>query len=444
MSEKKYLTSPPETTALPKGIPYIIGNEFAERFSFYGMRGILVIFMTKYLVDREGQLAVMSEDEAVEWFHDFVFWAYATPVLGAFLSDVFLGKYRTIILLSIVYCLGHLALALDETQLGLFLGLTLISIGAGGIKPCVSAHVGDQFGVANQQRISTVFGWFYFSINLGAALSSIVTPLLLDRVGPWLAFGVPGLLMFLATLAFWFGRHTFVHVPAGGIEFLKETFSTEGLKALGKLSILYVFVTMFWSLFDQSSSKWVLQADQMDREIFGITLLPSQIQAANPILILILIPMFSYVIYPAINRVFKLNPIRKIAIGLFLAAVSFTIPAFVELAIQSGSKPHIGWQALAYIVLTAAEVMVSITFLEFSYTQAPRKMKSVIMSLFFLSVAAGNKFTSMVNKFIQNDDGTSKLEGADYYWFFTAAMLGAAVLFSIVGKFYREKTYIQE
>jgi len=88
--------------------------------------------------------------------------------------------------------------------------------------------------------------------------------------------------------------------------------------------------------------------------------------------------------------------------------------------------------------------MVSITYLEFTYTQAPRKMKSVIMSVFFLSIALGNKFTSLVNKFIQNEDGTSKLEGADYYWFFTVAMLAAAVLFSIVGKFYREKTYIQE
>lgn len=441
---KKYLTSPPEITGLPKGIPYIIGNEFAERFSFYGMRGILVVFMTKYLVDRQGELATFSDEQALEWFHNFVFWVYATPVIGALLSDVFLGKYRTIMLLSIVYCLGHLALALDETQLGLSIGLSLIAVGAGGIKPCVSAHVGDQFGKTNQNRISTVFGWFYFAINLGAALSSIVTPLLLDKVGPWLAFGVPGVLMFMATVAFWLGRHTFVHVPPGGIGFLKETFSHDGLKALGKLSILYIFGMMFWSLFDQSSSKWVLQAEHMDREILGVTLLPSQIQATNPILILILIPTFSFWIYPAINRVFKLTPIRKIAIGLFIAAVSFTIPAFVEVAIQAGGQPSIGWQILAYIVLTASEVMVSITFLEFSYTQAPRKMKSVIMSVFFLSIALGNKFTSLVNKFIQNEDGTSKLEGADYYWFFTVAMLAAAVLFSIVGKFYREKTYIQE
>lgn len=444
MAESKHLTSPPDTKKLPRGIPYIIGNEFAERFSFYGMRGILIIFMTKHLVNRQGEPALMQDTDALVWFHNFVAAVYLTPVLGALLSDIFLGKYRTIISLSIVYCLGHLALAIDETEAGLLVGLTLIAFGAGGIKPCVSAHVGDQFGKSNQDRISRVFGWFYFSINLGAFLSSIATPLLLKHCGPSWAFGVPGVLMLLATIAFWLGRNTFVHVPAGGMSFVKETFSSEGRKAIGRLVPLYLFVTIFWSLFDQSSSKWVLQADKMDRVVFGVELLPSQIQAVNPILILILIPVFSYVIYPAINRVFRLNEIRKIAIGMFLAALSFVIPAFAESAIQAGETPHISWQIFAYVVLTAAEVMVSITFLEFSYTQAPRKMKSVVMAVFFLSITAGNYFTSLVNYFIQNEDGTVKLAGEDYYFFFAAVMLGAAVLFSAVGKFYRGKTYIQE
>jgi len=443
MAESKYLTSPPDTKNLPRGLPYIIGNEFAERFSFYGMRGILVIFMTKYLVDGQGELATMQESDALVSFHNFVAAVYLTPVLGALLSDIFLGKYRTIILLSVVYCLGHLALAADETKVGLLVGLTLIAFGAGGIKPCVSAHLGDQFGKSNQDRISRVFGWFYFSINLGAFLSSLATPLVLEHFGPSWAFGVPGILMFLATIVFWLGRNTFVHVPAGGMAFVKETFSSEGLRAVGRLIPLYLFVTIFWSLFDQSSSKWVLQADKMDRVVFGVELLPSQIQAINPILILILIPVFSYVIYPTINRVFRLNEIRKIAIGMFLAALSFVIPAFAESAIQAGETPHISWQVFAYVVLTAAEVMVAITFLEFSYTQAPRKMKSVVMAVFFLSITAGNSFTSLVNYFIKNGDGTVKLAGENYYFFFAAVMLSAAVLFSVVGKFYRGKTYIQ-
>ncbi|MCH7685467.1 MAG: hypothetical protein IH899_02090, partial [Planctomycetes bacterium] len=109
-----------------------------------------------------------------------------------------------------------------------------------------------------------------------------------------------------------------------------------------------------------------------------------------------------------------------------------------------GYKPNIVWQLLAYLLLTSAEVMVSITCLEFSYTQAPKKVKSFIMALYLLSVSAGNAFTSAVNFFVQKPDGSSMLEGADYYWFFTAVMLGTALLFIGVAKMHRGKTYIQE
>lgn len=428
---------------MPRGIPYIIGNEAAERFSFYGMRTILVVFMTKHLLDSDGNPAPMSEEEAKSYFHLFVSAAYFFPILGALLSDVFLGKYRTIIALSIVYCLGHLALALGDTRVYLATGLILIAIGTGAIKPCVSAHVGDQFGQQNKHLISKVFGWFYFSINLGAFVSTWMTPILLEKVGPWLAFGVPGVLMFLATVAFWAGRNTFIHVPPGGIGFVKECFSGIGAKAILNLIPIYVFVAMFWALFDQTGSAWVLQAEKMDRQLLGIEWLQSQIQAVNPIMILIYIPLFSYVIYPAVNTVFALTPIRKISIGLFITVISFAISGWIEMRITAGEAPNIVWQIVAYAVLTAAEVMVSITCLEFSYTQAPNKMKSFIMSLFLLSVAGGNIFTAAVNYFIQNEDGSSKLAGADYYWFFTAAMLATALGFLVVAKLYRGQTYIQ-
>src|SRR5580704_9475175 len=127
---------------MPPGVPYIVGNEAAERFSFYGMRSILSVFMTSYLMSASGKLAVMSDNEATGWFHEFVFGVYFLPIFGAIISDGLLGKYRTILSLSVVYCLGHFALALNDTRMGLFLGLLPIAIGSGGIKPCVSAHLG--------------------------------------------------------------------------------------------------------------------------------------------------------------------------------------------------------------------------------------------------------------------------------------------------------------
>jgi POT family proton-dependent oligopeptide transporter len=406
--EQAYASAPQATDKMPGGIPYIIGNEAAERFSFYGMKAILVIFMTKYLMDSSGYADVMSGAEARTWYHFFTSAVYFTPIFGAIIADYFLGKYKTILSLSIVYCLGHLALALDETRFGLTLGLTLIAIGAGGIKPCVSAHVGDQFGKKNHHLLEKVFGWFYFSINLGAFSSSLLTPVLLKAYGPSIAFGIPGGLMLLATWVFWLGRGRFIHIPAGGKDFVKEVFSGDGLKSVSSLFLIYLFVAMFWALFDQTGSSWVLQAQRMDRVWLGIEWLPSQIQAINPILIMAFIPLFSFVIYPALNKVFPLTPLRKISIGLFVTVPAFLIPAWIEMQLTNGIQPNIVWQLLAYAIITAAEVFVSITCLEFSYTQAPKKMKSFVMAFFLMSVSFGNLFVAVVNFVIQDHKVISK------------------------------------
>ena len=439
-----YLTSPRASKSMPKGIPYIIGNELAERFSFYGMKTILIVFMTKHLMDSSGEYATMSPNEATYWYHMFTSAVYYTPIFGAILSDAFFGKYRTILALSIVYCLGHFALALDETRLGLMVGLTLVSIGAGGIKPCVSAHVGDQFGKTNSYLLEKVFSWFYLSINLGAFISTMLTPILLLHFGSKVAFGVPGILMLLATIVFWMGRNVFIHVPPGGIKFLKETFSKEGMTAILKLLPIYIFIAIFWALFDQTGSTWVIQAEHLDRYWLGIQWLPSQFQAVNPIMILIFAPTFAYFLYPKLNSLFELTPIKKISIGLFLAVPSFIIIGWLQSQIDAGLTPSIAWQVLAYAILTASEVFVSITCLEFSYTQAPKTMKSFIMGLFLMSVALGNTFTAIVSAFIVNEDGSLILSGADYFYFYAKLMFVTATLFLFVVKYYKPKTYLHQ
>jgi len=442
-NEARYRSAPAPIDRTPPGIPYIVGNEAAERYSYYGMRAILVIFMTKFLMNAEGELDLMTDEQAKAWFHGFVTAVYFFPIFGAVLSDAFLGKYRTIIVLSIVYCLGHLTLALDDTRAGLGLGLGLIAVGSGGIKPCVSAHVGDQFGTRNARLLPKVFGWFYFSINVGALASILFAEPLLNRFGPSVAFGVPGVLMTLATVVFWMGRDKFVHVPPGGVAFLREVFSREGLAALGKLFIIYSFIAMFWALFDQQGSAWVLQAERMDRH-FIVNWDPSQAQWLNPALVLLFIPLFNRVIYPFFEGFWPLTPLRKISIGLFLTVPAFLLPAWLEARLDAGENVNIIWQLGGYMIITAAEILVSITALEFSYTQAPKRMKSFVMGGFLMSVAIGNLFTTAVNVFIQNPDGTSKLDGPTYYLFFAAAMAVTAVLFVPVAVWYKERTYIQD
>jgi len=506
MPTTPYLSAPVKTAGMPPGVPYIIGNEAAERFSYYGMNSILVVFMTQYLMDARGHLDLMSKEMADAWYHTFVSAVYLLPLLGAILADAVLGKFRVIIMLSIVYCGGHLALALGHTRLGLALGLSLIALGAGGIKPCVSANVGDQFGASNQHLLSRVFSWFYFSINFGSSFSTLLIPLLLEPYhgdaefaarlpswaaaalqkahGPGIAFGLPGILMLIATVVFWLGRKKFVHIPPTGLKnYLAEFFNWEALKILGNrlmriyrlgrksfdhtppagwmkclagifnrqtlkilgnLLIPVPFVAMFWALWQQNFSSWILQAKNMDRHLFGHEWLPAQIQTVNPIFILLMLPLFSYAIYPAIEKGFRLTPLRKIGLGLFVTAGAFAIVAWIQWLIDAGQKPNIIWQVLAFVVLTAGEVMVSVTHLEFAYTQAPKKLKSLVMCTYLGAVSLGNMFTAAVNFFIQNPDKTVKLQGASYFYFFVFVMLGTALLFVLLARFYKGQTYIQD
>jgi len=446
-----------KANTMPSGIPYIIGNEAAERYSFYGMKAILFIFLTEYIRNASGQLDVLSGPSAKFWFHLFVFSAYIISFAGAFLSDIFLGKYRTIIYLSIVYVIGHFVLALFETHTGFFVGCGLIAIGAGGIKPCVSAHVGDQFEDHNKHMLEKIFLWFYLSINIGATIAYLTAePILRNEyltergINATVAFGLPGILMLIALIIFWLGRKHFISIkPAGWKLYRQELFSAKGAKIVLKLIPLYIFLAVFWSLFDQTGSSWVEQAqsDLMNKTVnlgfFSFDFLPSQIGFINPLCILIFIPLCAVVIYPFLRNVMNLTYMKKIWIGLFIMVLSFAIISWVQTNMDNGIAMSIGWQILAYVLLTMAEVFVSITALEFSYTQAPNSMKSFVMSFYLVAVAIGNLFTSLINLFIQNADGTSKLAGASYFWFFTALMLVTAVLFTIMVLKYKETAYIQ-
>jgi POT family proton-dependent oligopeptide transporter len=467
MAKAQYLTAPLKTDKMPPGVPFIVGNEAAERFSYYGMNGILVYFMTKYLLDSHGAPAPMADAQAEGWYHTFVSCAYFLPLLGAFLADAILGKYRTILFLSIVYCFGHLALALNQTRLGLVIGLGLIALGVGGIKPCVSANVGYQFGASNQHLLTRVYSWFYFSINFGSAFSTLLIPWMLDPYqvtadqratmpswlvtllerlhGPHIAFGTPGILMLIATIIFWAGRKRFVHLPPAGLaRYVQEIYRPENLKALGNLLILVPFAAMFWALWQQNFSSWVIQSEKMDRHLFGIDWKPAQIQTVNPLFLLAMLPLFSYVIYPALDKVVRMTPLRKFGLGLFTMTFSFLVVALIQLRIDAGQTPHIIWQILAFLFLTAAEIMVSVTHLEFAYIQAPKALKSLVMCTYLGAIALGNVFTAAVNFLIQNPDGSVKLKGASYFFFFVAVIFATTLLFAFFARFYQGKTYIQD
>lgn len=443
----------------PSGLPFIIGNEAAERFSYYGMKAILVTFMTTQLINAQGHSDVMNEAEATAWFHYFGMANYFFPIIGALVADVIWGKYRTIFYLSIVYCIGHGVLACNDTRSGLFVGLLLIAIGAGGIKPCVSAHAGDQFTSENKSLLPKMFSIFYFSINVGAFSSSLLTPIFLDSYGPEIAFGIPGVCMVIATIVFWLGRHRFRAVPPVGWRAYRTIFSNpEARTALKRVSILFLHISVFWSIFDQMGSAWVIQATKMQRSftvpayspiLSGLTfeLLPAQIQALNPILILLLIPLFSYVIYPLCSRCVPMYAIRKILLGMICTAIAFALSGLAQIRIDQGLDVSILWQCAAMLVLTIAEIMVSITALEVAYTKAPQGSKSIVMGLFYLSVSLGNFITALVNQLLDTVRDISALSGSGYYFFFSLLMIVTTCslwLFVHRSQYWRTELYFLE
>ncbi|WP_184549396.1 MFS transporter [Mucilaginibacter sp. FT3.2] len=459
---------------IPRSVPFIIGNEFAERFSFYGMRSILAVFLVHQFFSHENSVEANAHSNSIN--HMFSTLVYATPLLGAILADWFFGKYRVILIGSLIYTVGHFLLSMFDANLaGFQTGLIIIAFSAGAIKSCVSANVGDQFDHSNQHLMSTIYSWFYFSINAGSMVSLFLIPLIYDKFGAAWAFGVPGILMALATAIFFSGRKSYVKLPAKGINkanFVSVSLYTlrckinpkepgkaaweqaetkygyekvDGIKAVWRVMAVFAFIPVFWSLWDMNSAEWVLQSTQLDLSlgIFGWHILPSQIQTVNAVFLLAMIPLFNFVLYPLATKLgLKLTPLRKIGFGLLVTAGSFVIIALLQEKVDNGLHPSVWWQILAYLVLSAGEVLVSLVGLEYAYTQSPVSMKSTMTAIWYFTYSVGSFFNTIVNNSISAHGYFARYTGASFFWLFVEICLGFFVIFLFVSPRLKEKAYL--
>jgi POT family proton-dependent oligopeptide transporter len=249
--------------------------------------------------------------------------------------------------------------------------------------------------------------------------------------------------MIVATLRLWLGCRAFVHVPAQPRRMLRDLRSRETIAVLAKLVSIYFFVSLFWALCDQTGSSWVLQAERMSRRFLGVEWYAAQVQAVNPALVLIFVPLFARVIYPRWSRVMTPSSVRKLALGMLLASIAFAIPMWVETRIAAGAVPNVGWQIAAYVLLTAAEALVSVTALEFSYTQAPNSLKSSMMAMYLLTIAMGNWLTAGINYVVAAGSVGAWLDGPRYYAFVAILMCAGAIALSVMTRGYRENVILQ-
>ncbi|XP_040340598.1 solute carrier family 15 member 2 isoform X3 [Herpailurus yagouaroundi] len=409
---------PPQPLSLPKkpppkicgsnyplSIAFIVVNEFCERFSYYGMKAVLTLYFLYFLH--------WNEDTSTSIYHAFSSLCYFTPILGAAIADSWLGKFKTIIYLSLVYVLGHVVKSLGalpilggqmvHTVLSL-VGLSLIALGTGGIKPCVAAFGGDQFEEKHAEERTRYFSVFYLSINAGSLISTFITPMLRGDVQCFgedcyaLAFGVPGLLMVIALVVFAMGSKIYRKPPPEGnivsqvvkciwfaisnrfnnrsgdipkrqhwLDWAAEKYPKQlimDVKALTRVLFLYIPLPMFWALLDQQGSRWTLQATRMNGNLGVFVLQPDQMQVLNPLLVLIFIPLFDLVIYRLVSKCgINFSSLRKMAVGMILASLAFAVAAAVELKINRMTPPQPGPQEIFLQVLNLADDEVKVTVL---------------------------------------------------------------------------------
>uniref|UniRef100_A0A8D2AVR9 Solute carrier family 15 member 2 n=1 Tax=Sciurus vulgaris TaxID=55149 RepID=A0A8D2AVR9_SCIVU len=392
-------------SSYPLSIAFIVVNEFCERFSYYGMKAVLTLYFLYFLH--------WNEDTSTSVYHAFSSLCYFTPILGAAIADSWLGKFKTIIYLSLVYVLGHVLKSLGaipvlggkvvHTILSL-VGLSLIALGTGGIKPCVAAFGGDQFEEKHAEERTRYFSVFYLSINAGSLISTFITPMLRGDVQCFgddcyaLAFGVPGLLMVIALVVFAMGSKMYKKPPPEGnivaqvikciwfaisnrfknrsedipkrqhwLDWASEKYPKHlilDVKALTRILFLYIPLPMFWALLDQQGSRWTLQATKMNGNLGFFVLQPDQMQVLNPFLVLIFIPLFDLVIYRLIAKCgISFSSLRKMAIGMILACLAFAVAAVIEIKINEMAPPQPGSQEIYLQILNLADDEVNVTVL---------------------------------------------------------------------------------
>lgn len=352
-------------------------HEVLERFSFYGMKSILSIYLNVYIG--------FNDDMATILYHLFVGLSYLTPIIGAVVADNYLGRFKTVIVVGLIYLLGHILMPLTAIRKnipGPLIGMCILAIGAGGIKSSVAAFGGDQIPDGNDKMIEKYFSLFYTAINLGAFVAQFVTPILSNDVScvdnhcyP-LGFGVPAATFLLTYLIFVAGKRTYNIVPSSksvlskfvhcvylGISrrfhkgrvqkyesFIDNAYPEyskdfiEDCKTALKIMIVFAPIPVFWALYDQQGSRWTLQAKYMNGKIGeNYFMKPEQIQAFNALFIIILIPIFDFIIYPLSQKLNLLvKPTSKLVSSYVVAAISFIIAGLLQIYIVKGQTIDFG------------------------------------------------------------------------------------------------------
>ncbi|KAJ9088967.1 hypothetical protein DSO57_1017747 [Entomophthora muscae] len=421
------------------GVYYILVSVVLERSCFFGIRNLLNVYLKAALG--------LAPHEAKSQVHLFVGLVYAFPLIGAMVSDSFLGKYRTILALFVLYLTGASLLALFSANgvlaqygeyplWGYYVPALLISMGAGGMMPCMVSHGGDQ--IKDPVRLEGFFSTLYLGMSIGSLFGQYLTPYLKEYTvcfGSECYFGAYGasvLLLGMACTIFLLGRRQYVKTPApqmflpwhacclsfyafqrylvaspeerrirGSIlSFACDRYSPEFVREtqlIWRITTMFVPLVFAWMLYDQSSTEWQNQYERMDKNFLGLVLVPTEASTnINYVLVIFMVPFISQVVYPFLGRrVGHIKDTSKLLMGFLFIILAFVVSICLDLILErfpcsEGRCLNGAWQLPQWVLLAIGEAILSPIVYQFSYTEVGPKLKSCASSLSLLSVAIGN------------------------------------------------------
>jgi len=386
----------------PVGLAVLFFTEMWERFSYYGMRAILVLFIISPV--EKGGLG-WSNVDALALYGWYTMMVYVMGIPGGILADRWLGQKKMVMIGGLILCAGHGVLAIQDIN-AFYAGLVLIVIGVGGLKPNISTIVGGLYKDGDPRR-DRGFTIFYIGINMGAFLSSLIVPIVANKFGWHYGFGLAGIGMLFGQILFVWGQKYLK-----GIGDYKPPVKIEGSnrnKPLTKIEkdrlvvlfLSFIIIIVFWGAFEQAGGLMNIYAqNKIDRFLFGWEIPAGVFQAANSFFIITLGVAVAGFWSKRQRKGKESSSLFKMAIGTIIMGFGFF--AMAAASVQAGSEPFgkgvMIWLILAYLLHTIGELSLSPVSLSFITKLAPARYASIMMGVYFAFTGFGNKVAGLVGE----------------------------------------------
>jgi len=386
----------------PKGLSILFFTELWERFSYYGMRAILVLYLTRETLGDNPGLG-WSSTEALALYGWYTMLVYVMSIPGGIIADKWLGQKKTVFLGGMFIAAGHLTLAVNN-MVSFYTGLALIIAGVGCLKPNISTMVGGLYKQGDPQRDSG-FTIFYIGINIGAALAPLLVGYIGEVYGWHYGFGLAGIAMLIGQTVFLWGQKYLIDVgnfiPVHKLEGVK---TRKPLTRIEKdrvivLLISFVIVIVFWAAYEQAGGLMnIYTHDKINRELFGFEIPASLFQSVPAIFVI----MFGTIVasfWSKRNLKGKeSSSLFKMSIGTMVMGTGFLMMTGAAIEAQEGGKAMLIWLILAYLLQVIGELSISPVALSFISKLAPLKYASIMMGIYFAATGLGSKVAGLVGE----------------------------------------------